>query len=85
MDSLRKRARSPALSAIDEILELLEDGKWHDIKEAIKKSNLQESKVEMIYSFLAEYTFVDFNKEQQKAKLTPTTLKFLREIRRIKK
>ena len=73
------------MSAIDEILELLEDGKWHDIKEAIKKSNLQEFKVEMIYGFLAEYAFIDFNKEQQKAKLTPTTLKFIREIRRIEK
>ena len=73
------------MSAIDEILELLEDGKWHDIKEVIKKSNLQEFKVEMIYGFLAEYAFIDFNKEQQKVKLTPTTLKFIREIRRIEK
>jgi len=73
------------LSAIDKILEVLEDGKWHDIKEAIKKSNLKEFKVEMIYGFLAEFAFIDFNKEQQKAKLTPTTLKFIREIRRIEK
>ena len=73
------------MSTIDKILELLEDGKWHDIKETREKSNLQEFKVEMIYGFLAEYAFIDFNKEQQKAKLTPATLKFLREIRRIKK
>ena len=72
------------MSAIDEILELLEDGKWHDIKEVMKKSNLQEFKVEMICDFLAEYAFIDFNKEQKKAKFTPTPLKFLREIRRIK-
>lgn len=73
------------MSTVDKILELLEDGKWHDIKEIREKSNLQEFKVEMIYGFLAEYAFIDFNKEQQKAKLTPATLKFLREIRRIKK
>jgi len=73
------------LSAIDEILELLGDGKWHDIKEAVKKSNLQEFKVEMIFAFLAEYAFVDFDKEQKKAKLSPTTLKFFREIRHIDK
>jgi len=73
------------LSTVDKILELLEDGKWHDIKEIREKSNLQEFTVEMIYGFLAEYAFIDFNKEQQKAKLTPATLKFLREIRRIKK
>ena len=73
------------MSAIDEILELLEDGRWHDIKEVMEKSSLQEFKVEMIYGFLAEYSFIDFDKDQRKAKLTPTTLKFLREIRRIKK
>ncbi|RLI47219.1 hypothetical protein DRO69_01190 [Candidatus Bathyarchaeota archaeon] len=73
------------MSAIDEIFELLEDGRWHDIKEAMAKSNLQEFKVEMIYGFLAEYAFIDFNNEQKKAKLTPTTLKFIREIRRIEK
>ena len=73
------------MSTVDKILELLEDGKWHDIKEIREKSNLQEFTVEMIYGFLAEYAFIDFNKEQQKAKLTPATLKFLREIRRIKK
>jgi predicted transcriptional regulator len=73
------------LSTIDEILELLEDGKWHDIKEVMEKSNLQEFKVEMIYAFLTEYTFIDFNKEQKKAKLTPATLKFLRETWRVKK
>jgi predicted transcriptional regulator len=85
MNTLKKRGRSHALSAIDEILDLLEDGKWHGIKEAMVKSDLQEFKVEMIYGFLAEYAFIDFNKEQQKAKLTPVTLEFLREIRRINK
>jgi predicted transcriptional regulator len=73
------------LSAIDEIFELLEDGKWHDIKEAMEKANLQEFKVEIIYGFLAEYAFIDFNNEQKKAKLTSTTLKFIREIRCIEK
>ena len=73
------------MSAIDEILELLEDGKWHDIKEITKKSNLQEFKVEMICGFLSEYAFIDFDKEQQKTKLTTTTLKFIEKIGASKK
>lgn len=73
------------MSVIDEVFELLEDGKWHDIKEVVEKSNLQEFKVKMIYGFLAEYAFINFNNEQKKAKLTPTTLKFIREIQRIEK
>lgn len=73
------------MSAIDDILELLEDGNWHDISEAVKKSKLHESKVEIILGFLAKYRFVDFDEEQQKAKLTPPLLKFLKEIQRFKK
>jgi len=73
------------LSSIDDILELLEDGKWHDVRETVKKSKLHESKVEVILSFLAEYKFITLNKEQQKAKLTTSMLKFLKETQRFKK
>lgn len=73
------------MPAIDDILELLEDGKWHNVSEAVKKSRLRESKVEIILGFLAEYKFITLNKEQQKAKLTPTMLKFLEEIQRFEK
>jgi len=73
------------LPAIDDILELFEDGGWHDVRETINKSKLHESKVEVILGFLAEYKFITLNKEQQKAKLTPTMLKFLKEIQRFKK
>ncbi len=73
------------MPAIDDILELLEDGKWHNVSEAVKKYSLHESKVEIILGFLAEYKFITLNKEQQKAKLTPTMLKFLEEIQRFKK
>ncbi|UCE16019.1 MAG: hypothetical protein JSV12_09270 [Candidatus Bathyarchaeota archaeon] len=73
------------MSTIDYILELLEDGAWHDVREAVDKSKLHESKVEKILGFLAEYKFISLNKEQQKAKLTPKMCKFLKEIQRFKK
>ena len=73
------------MSAIDDILELLKDGRWHDVRDAVNKSGLHESKVEKILGFLAEYKFITLKEEQQKAKLTPTMLKFLKEIQCLKK
>jgi DNA-binding IclR family transcriptional regulator len=73
------------LSAIDDVLELLKNGRWHDVREVVKKSRLHEYKVETILGFLAEYKFIALNKEQQKAKLNPTMFKFLKEIQRLNK
>ena len=73
------------MSAIDDVLELLRDGRWHDVREAGKKSRLHESKVEIILGFLAKYKFIVLNKERQKAKLTPAMLRFLKEIQGLKK
>ncbi len=67
------------MSSFDGILELLEDGKWHGVGEAAKKYSLRESKVEIILGFLAEYKFIILNKKQQKVKLTPAMLKFIKE------
>ena len=83
--ALTSTRESWALSAIDDILELLKDGRWHNVREAVERSGLHESKVEKILSFLAEYKFIALNKEQQEAKLTPTMLKFLKEIQRTNK
>ena len=73
------------MSAIDDVLELLKNGRWHDVREVVKMSRLHESKVEIVLGFLAEYKFIALNKEQQKAKLNPTMLKFLKEIQRLNK
>lgn len=70
------------MSIIDDVLELLEDGRWHDVREAVKKSGLNESKAEAVLGFLAEYNFITLNKEQQKVKLTSTMLKFLEALTR---
>jgi len=73
------------LSAIDDVLGLLEDGKWHDVGEAVKKYSLHESKVETILGFLAEYKFIILNKKRQKVKLTPRMLKFVKETQSFEK
>ena len=77
-------ARKPrALPVISKILELLEDGKWHELKEIVEKSRLHEFRLEMIKSFLTEYKFIMLDEERQKVKLTPPTFKFFRKIKSI--
>ena len=73
------------MSNIDEILWLLKDGKWHDLKEIAEKVALPQDKVEMVASFLAEYDFIQLKENNKQAKLKPTILEFFKEIQRIEK
>jgi len=69
----------------DEILQLLRDGKWHDLRDIVKKCSKPESKVEITISFLSEYGFIDVNKKGRKARLRPLMLEFFDEILRLEK
>jgi len=71
------------LPVISRILELLEDGKWHDLEEIVEKSRIYEFKLEMIKNFLTEYKFIMLDEERRKVKLTPPTFKFFRKIKSI--
>ena len=69
---------------IDEILMLLKDGNWHDLKEITEKLSLDELKVELITNFISKYNFAELNKNGQKVKLRPLMLKFINEIQHIR-
>ena len=71
------------LSVIDEILWLLKDGKWHNLRETLEKCSSPESKVKMAVSFLWEYNFIQVNENRRKAKLRPLMLEFIDEIQRV--
>jgi predicted transcriptional regulator len=73
------------LSAIDEILWLLKDGKWHNLREIIEKCSTSKSKAKMVVSFLWEYDFIQVNENGRKAKLCPLMLNFIYEIQRVEK
>ena len=66
------------MSTIDQVLELLKDGNWHKLSEIAKQSGLQQSKLEAIVNFLAEYEFIYVDKDEQKAKLTHPVVKFFK-------
>jgi len=71
------------LPQIDEILDVLKNGKWHDLKEISEKTQLQGLKVELLTNFLAKYDFIKLNKKEHKTRLTSQLLDFLRKIRDI--
>ena len=73
------------MSAIDEILWLLRDDKWYDLKKITEGCSSPESKVKMAIRFLWEYDFIQVNEYGRRAKLRPLMLEFLNEIQRVEK
>jgi DNA-binding IclR family transcriptional regulator len=75
--------RKRVLPQIDEILSVLKNGKWHDLKEISEKTNMKEPKVEMLTDFLAEYSFVELDQKEHKTRLTQPLLHFLRKVQEL--
>lgn len=65
------------------ILGLLENGKWHHLKDIENKTHLNRVTVENVTNFLASCNFIELNKEEQKVKLDPPTNRFLKRIRQL--
>ena len=68
---------------VETILRLLENGKWHYLKDIEEKTQLNNFKVENVTEFLAKYNFVKLDEAKQKVKLDPPTNKFLKKIRQL--
>ena len=73
------------MSATDEIMQLLRDGNWHNLRDIVEKCSIPESKVEITISFLSEYGFIKVNKKGRKTRLSPLMIKFFDEIQRLEK
>jgi len=73
------------MSAIDEILWLLRDGEWHDLKEITEKVALPKFKVEIVVSFLWEYEFIELKENVRRIRLQPSILEFINAIQSIEK
>jgi DNA-binding IclR family transcriptional regulator len=67
----------------DTILRLLENGKWHYLKDIEEKTHLNSGKVENVTKFLANYNFVKLDEAKQKVKLDPPTNRFLKRLRQL--
>ena len=67
----------------DDILKLMENGKWHGLKEIGKKTQLQDLDIVSVAKFLAQYNFIRLDEERQKVKLDPSTRRFLKKIQQL--
>ncbi|TET28923.1 MAG: hypothetical protein E3J73_00110 [Candidatus Bathyarchaeum sp.] len=65
------------------ILQLLENGKWHYLKDIEEKTRLNSFKVENVTKFLAKYNFVKLDEAEQKVKLDSPMNRFLKRIRQL--
>jgi DNA-binding IclR family transcriptional regulator len=71
------------MPTVDDILKLLEDGRWHDLNEIRQKIELHDLKVKSLTKFLTHYNFIKLDKDGKKARLDPSIHDFLKKIRRI--
>ncbi|PVX24511.1 MAG: hypothetical protein CW691_07280 [Candidatus Bathyarchaeum sp.] len=65
------------------ILQILENGKWHSLKDITKTTCITPFKVKTITKFLAKYNFVKLDEAEQKVKLDPPTSRFFKKIRQL--
>jgi hypothetical protein len=66
---------------IETVIELLKDGKWHTIDEISQKTRLHQFKIELLADFLADYSFITFNKKQHRAKSSKAFAELLKKPR----
>jgi len=61
------------------LLEALNDGEWHTLKEIQQKAKLNENQIQQLIDFLKEYNFITIDEAKKKIKLDETVQKFLAE------
>jgi hypothetical protein len=65
------------------ILQLLENGKWHNLKELEAKTQLNSCEMKSITNFLAEYNFVKLDETGHNIKVDMPTKRFLNKIQQL--
>jgi len=66
---------------VDDILEFLTDGGWHDFREISLNLGLLEGRVEAVMDFLSRFGFVDSDFVRRKVRLSSSALDFLRSMK----
>ena len=57
------------MSKIDLVLEFLQDGRWHEVKELKQSLNLSEDEVQEIIDFLRKYKLAEFDGEKEMVRI----------------
>ena len=64
-------------SKITKILEILNDGKWHPLKEIQRKTELNMNQIQQAIAFLEEYCFITVDQITRKVMLDQSVQEFL--------
>ena len=59
------------MSTVDEVMDILKDGKRHSLSEIAERLELTQKKAGEILQFLAEYDFATFDQKSNKAIIDP--------------
>ena len=70
---------------IEEILELLQDGKWREINIIVKKTRLKKIKIDMVMKFLSKYDFIQLDKKLRRARLNSPLLRLISATQEVEK
>jgi DNA-binding IclR family transcriptional regulator len=68
---------------IEKILEILNDRRWHSIREIKEKLNIHQLKLESLTDFLSEYSLVELDRKKKKIRLAPLLSSFLKEAEQV--
>ena len=67
----------PTTTKIAEILEMLNDGKWHMLEEIQQKTKVDDNQIQSVIEFLKVYNFIVTGEAKKKIKLDKIVQKFL--------
>lgn len=73
------------MDAIDEIFGILHNGNWHKVTEVAERTSTEESKIEVILSFLSRYEFVEYDRKTSRIKMSAELRDFFKKIREIER
>ena len=57
------------MSAIDDVVELLRDGEWHNLQDLANDLKLTPEKLQQIIQFLKSLELIELDKQQQKTQI----------------
>ena len=67
-------------SSLDQIIECLKDGKWRTFQEISEAAQLPEFKIQIAADFLADYSFLELDRQAHRARLSTGFVDFLKKV-----
>jgi len=58
------------MSILDDVVDLLKDGEWHNLKDVAKNLELTQQELQQILQFLIKLDLVNLDEKQEKALMT---------------